>query len=197
LRVDVAGHKFVFPSVCACCCGAADSQLDVHATRYSGKRVVHTSTRCWSIPYCSSCLRHVAALERAAARGKLLVFLSLIGGLILLIVGAAVGGAIGAILGILATVLAVLWISSSTETAKRSASAMRTTSCAHVGRAVVYLGWHGTLHQFDFASLHFGQEFMLNNHKKLVNMTPAAMKFLATSEIQQPDAPRSARKYMS
>jgi hypothetical protein len=65
MQVDVSGHQFVFPTVCACCNGRADTELTVSTSKSTGKRVIRTSSNEWDIPYCKQCVLHVKAVESA------------------------------------------------------------------------------------------------------------------------------------
>src|SRR5689334_15882635 len=73
MQVDVSGQQFVFPDICACCCGHANSTLSVAASKSTGKKVVHTRTNTWDFPYCGACLGHVRAAEAAVSLAWVLV----------------------------------------------------------------------------------------------------------------------------
>lgn len=191
MNVSVSGYQFTFPGKCAGCSAHADGQLSIAASKSSGKRVVHTKTQVWDVPYCSRCLNHLKAVNQAAQVAKTLGFLSVvIGCIICFFVAAYIGIPIG-ILGIIATIV----IRNQKMTQARS---MCSASCASVGSAISYLGWYGTLHHFEISSLDFAREFMLANQRKLVNLTAEAQQLLATSSTGlRFDAPRSARRYMT
>src|SRR5258708_35922121 len=78
MRIHVSGHSFVFPPKCACCCGAANAELSISATKSSGKKVVHKKTHVWDVPYCDRCLEHVRAMESAERIARVLGFLSIL-----------------------------------------------------------------------------------------------------------------------
>src|SRR4051812_13022499 len=65
MRVDVSGHKFSFPHECVCCGGAPQTILSVSASRSTGTKVVHTSSRSWDFPYCRQCMTHVRSSGNA------------------------------------------------------------------------------------------------------------------------------------
>src|SRR5262245_31150848 len=65
MRIDLSGHKFVFPQRCACCGGMPQTTLSASASRSTGKRVVHTTTKSWDFPYCHKCVAHVRAAKGA------------------------------------------------------------------------------------------------------------------------------------
>jgi len=58
-RFQISARLLHWPRQCACCRGAADAEMRAAATRTRGKRVVHTTTRWWTIPYCSRCVGHI------------------------------------------------------------------------------------------------------------------------------------------
>ena len=37
MQIDVSGQQFVFPELCACCCGRADSALSVTSSNLYGR----------------------------------------------------------------------------------------------------------------------------------------------------------------
>src|SRR5213593_504629 len=134
MRIDVSGHQFTFPQVCACCGAPPDTVWTVSASRSRGKRVVHTTSKRWDVPYCKECAGH-ASLYRSAAGIALLAFV--VGGVLALIVGDALGALVFA-LAILSSIM-VFWRLRARATAQRKAA------CSVSGPAVNYLGWEGTV----------------------------------------------------
>jgi hypothetical protein len=60
VRVQLSKADIVWPGVCPCCLGPADTVtflIDVDTRR--GKRLVRTTSRRWQAPYCSACVLHV------------------------------------------------------------------------------------------------------------------------------------------
>ncbi|HWZ45504.1 MAG TPA: hypothetical protein VNW97_18665 [Candidatus Saccharimonadales bacterium] len=192
MRVDVSGHQFTFPPTCACCNSAADRQLTISASKSSGKRVIHTKTQVWDIPYCAHCLAHVGAADRAAGTAKLLTILSLLAAVFLWYLTSFY---IALIFGILAIIGTAILHGKQMSNAR----AMCSPACMSVSRAIAYLGWHGTLHRFEVLSPNFARDFMAANQRKLVNLTPQARDLLASSGItaEPLNKPRSARRYMT
>jgi hypothetical protein len=191
LRIDVSGQKFVFPNVCACCNGKAEAELTISASKSKGKRVVHTTTLCWPISYCARCVNHIRAIEAAAFSANVLVFLSLL-------VAALVWYSVGAMVGFIAALLGIVASQVTRNKLTTQARAMCGPDCACAKRAVSYLGWHGTLHQFEFTSADFARRFMEDNQRKLVNLTPEARQLLTLGGSKQlPNAPRAPSRYMS
>src|SRR5712664_3453183 len=91
MQIDVSGHQFTFPQLCACCGGTPDSVWSVSASRSRGKRVVHTTRKRWDVPYCHECVKHVS-LYRSVAGIAVLTLVA--AGILALIVGDLLGGLI-------------------------------------------------------------------------------------------------------
>jgi hypothetical protein len=191
MRIDVSGLKLNFPPECACCCGPAEALLSISATRTRGKRVVHTDTRVWDVPYCGQCLRHVAS-----ARSARIISLTILAAAVVV---ATVFGTQNqdAAAGILAVIGIGAAIVSYSKLMNRARSECIPT-CASVNRAITYLGWYGTLHKFEVLSAQFAGDFMSANQKKLVNLTSEAMSLLSAKGLAVDiSAPRAPRKYMT
>ena len=54
-----------------------NSRLTASASKSSGKRVVHTKTNAWDIPYCRGCVGHVKAAQFAKNLGVTITFISI------------------------------------------------------------------------------------------------------------------------
>jgi hypothetical protein len=191
MRVDVSGHQFVFPTTCACCNGKTDTELTVSASKSTGKRVIHTSTNAWDIPYCDHCVKHVKAVEAAVTLAWVLGVLSLTAAGALWYFATPFLGIPVGVAGLVGTVLLH-------NKLMADARAMCGPDCVCVERAVKYLGWHGPLHKFWIASLDHALAFMLANQKKLVNLSQEARDLLESSgHAPRPGAPRSPRRHRS
>lgn len=191
MRVSLSGYKFIFPAKCACCSGRADVELAISAARFSGKRVVHSNTKVWDVPYCNHCLNHIKTISEAAivARG-LMILAAVVACALWFFVAASIGLLVG-ILGIVGAIIA-------RNHKIAEARSMSSPTCASAEAAISYLGWYGTVHQFEIGSLDFAREFMVANQSKLVNLSSEAQELLASSGvIPKPDAPRSARRYVT
>jgi hypothetical protein len=191
VQVDVSGQHFVFPTQCACCCGRADSALGVSASKSTGKKVVHTRTNVWDFPYCGDCIRHVRAAEAATALAWTLGIASVIAGGIL-------WGCVSPYLGIPVGILALVGAAVLHNKQMAAARELCGRDCVSVERAVAYLGWHGTLHQFWIASQDYALAFMVANQRKLVNLTHAARALLESSgHGPRTGVPRVPRQHRS
>lgn len=191
MQVDVSGQRFVFPEMCACCGAPGDNSLAVSASKSTGKRVVHTKSYQWHIPYCTRCLIHISTSETAGTVVAVLIVISLVGGLWL---AYGVEAYLGAAFGVVALVATLILGSKLNAKARAQCG----STCISVGRAFAYLGWHGTLHQFDITSQHYARDFMLVNQRKLVNLSPEAKNLLASSGVSpQTSRQRYPDRYVS
>ena len=192
MRVELSGIKFKFPNECPCCGGTPDSELLISASRSKGSRVVRTEVRAWNLPYCSRCVKHVGDVERARGQLKLLVLLSI---LLATFIAFKINPLLGVGIGIAALLGASIVYKRQLD---RLSSGCSSASCASIERTVDYLGWHGTLHQFEIRSVRFARNFMESNSGKLVNVSPEARNLLSASdETSRPNAPRSASRFIS
>lgn len=159
MKVDVSAKLINMPRHCACCAGAATTELRATASKKRGKT---SESNSWGFPYCAACAAHVRRYSAA--------FGVLAGGVVVAAIGMMFYSRWWAAIAIPAAggCLALL----------NSARAMRTRSCVCTGAAVIYLGWHGTLHSFRFVSPGYATQFMLANRSKLVNLTPSQQQLL-------------------
>ena len=65
-QLQVSAKILSWPRQCACCGGEANAELRAAASRTTGKRVQHTTTSWWHVPYCNSCLHHKAQYDEAS-----------------------------------------------------------------------------------------------------------------------------------
>ncbi|HZU43096.1 MAG TPA: hypothetical protein VE994_10520, partial [Terriglobales bacterium] len=77
------------------------------------------------------------------------------------------------------------------------ARALCSANCVTVDRAVSYLGWYGSLHQFQIISQRFARDFMLANQSKLVNLSPEAQNILGANNPSGGNTPRAAHRYIN
>jgi hypothetical protein len=190
MRIDVSGHSFVFPNRCACCSGTPSTSLPISASRSTGKRVVHTKTNVWDIPYCAQCIAHVKAAENTKLLAWALGIASVVIGVLMAFSNdSPAPGFVTGLIGLTLTVVVYRY-------GMTKARALCSAQCACVGKAVGYLGWHGTLHQFEVSSPSFARDFLTSNERKLVNLSNEARSLLAsTGAIPKSNVPRSPRRY--
>ena len=129
MRVAISAREIIIPRVCACCGGAAETTVDAAATRVSGRRVVRTTTKAWSFPYCNRCAHHVH-LSREPSFG-VIFFLTLV------------------------TCGIYLYLAFRKREQARAATM---APCSSVEASAAYLGWHGTVHAFELGGGLFALE---------------------------------------
>jgi len=191
MRVEVSAHIIAFPHECACCGAVPDAELAVSAGISRGKRVVHTETKLWNVPYCSRCLSHIRSYEQAASIAKWLTVFSIVTGLV---IGLAWGAFDGIAVGILSIILTIAVFSAFMKRARSICCA----DCTDVDSVVTYIGWQSSVHKFEIKAQRYASKFMVANSKKLVNLSPAALNLLSAKVPKiEPDKPRAPLRYIS
>jgi ribosomal protein L28 len=187
MRVDVSGHLFSFPRACACCGAVPDSTLTVSASRSRGSRVVRTEGRSWDFPYCTRCIKHV---QRAGTMRMLVRQFIALSVLLGVIVGFSESAYLGFGIGILCVVATV-------AVGFKLHNLARGPGCVDADSSIAYLGWSGTLHQFEIASRRFAFDFMVANRRKLVNLSAEAISLLSAEGADRaPIGSQSPRRYI-
>jgi hypothetical protein len=161
-QIQVSARILSWPRVCACCCGPADTVKRAAASRTTGKRVQHTKTSWWEVPYCTSCLTHEATFRRATT-----VLVGGVAAMALIFVIASVHDA--AIIGwllVFAAAASAVW--GNRALSRRARSEMR-PGCSATTGAVAYAGWYGTFHTFVFASSEYLDAFTAANARKTMS----------------------------
>lgn len=190
MRVDVSGHKFVFPQQCACCGGSPETALTAVASRTTGTRVEHTTSKSWDFPYCGRCIHHVKAAESATGSRRVLTGIALIVAVVLWVASGSF------FLGLLVAACGVAGGVFFHKNLMQRARGMCCADCVCVERAVGYVGWQGACHMFEIASPPYALAFMAANVKKLVNVQPEVWQWLqANGYAPQMHQPQSARRY--
>lgn len=192
MRVDVSGQKFSFPGHCACCGANPETTMATIASRTTGTRVTHTTSKSWEFPYCHQCVGHVNAAGRARTVTWATVIVSLVGAaylhfftavplLSIPVLAAGLGG------GFLAF-----------NVLMGGARAQCRESCVSVESAVGYYGWQGSCHMFEIASGSYALAFMVANRSKLVNVSPQTWQWLEANGYGQPaNQPQAPKRYVS
>ena len=174
MMVKVSARILHVPSVCVCCCReAADGTFRAAYTRVTGKRVIRTQEKGWEFRICATCLAHID-LARQEATARTNRNWSIIAGVICGLIGliAVVPSPIIGVLLLLASAgcLAFLAPSFSKEAEKFRADLDEhlSESCCDLLEPVVYLGWDGSIHAFEFRSLEYAAIFSDANRKKVL-----------------------------
>jgi hypothetical protein len=182
--VQISARIIRWPSVCACCTQRADANVEISSTRITGKKVIHTQTKAWAIPYCRRCLVHIQAAKDlksfSMVVGHLSVALGFLG--VLLAVILWVAGAILAILALAITAGLVLATfrrchekyqrdcrakqAQRADLERRLQSLLSHSCCEREKLAASYEGWHGSVHTFLFSSSQFAGAFEQANPGK-------------------------------
>jgi hypothetical protein len=170
MRIDVSGHQFVFPPVCACCGKGPDAVWTVTATRSRG---AHTTAKHWDIPYCRSCIIHASEYQTGYG---LAVLAFVVACVLALIVGNPFGAPVF-VCGVVGSVILYRRRRSVYEKQRAAALAHKTATCSATGAAVTYFGWDGTVHSFDMVEA-YGTAFLLANRTKVVNESFELRRYL-------------------
>jgi hypothetical protein len=190
MQIDLSGQMFDFGQLCACCHNVADTRLAVAASRSSGKRKIHTRTNVWQIPYCKSCMAHFSMLDLTRSNARWLTLFSLLAGAVCWF---AIHPLVGTVVGIGALTGTIFFFNKQMTQAR----SLRRAECACLDRAVAYLSWFGTVHQFDVVSRQFAADVMLLNVRKLVNVSPQARAVLDSVTLTvNTTGLQSPRKYI-
>lgn len=168
MRVDLSGQRLTMPPQCACCGGLADGIYVAVASKSRGRRKVTTTTKEWHFPSCRTCLHHTEVHGRAGVAAVGLAIAALLLGSLV--------GRWGVAIGLAAAVAAFLSI-------RRSAARACRPSCAVAGSPVVFLGWVGSVQQFEVASPAYAAAFLAANERKAVNLGPEARQALLEGKV--------------
>jgi hypothetical protein len=181
--IQISARIIRWPQACACCCQASDTAVEVRSTRTTGKRVIRTHTKSWSVPYCSRCREHIQVGTTLRAFSMAVIHLSFVFGVLALVMTGLVYMLVSrlpmtpAVLLTLATLVmgttlviaSYPWFQQKYEAdvgrkkseceklEKRLASLLSPTCCAHDTLAVAYGGWQGTVHSFFFSSQQYAE----------------------------------------
>jgi hypothetical protein len=190
-RASFSARVLHFPGLC-CCCGRPNPTTYYTAwhTREKGVRVVREETKHWKFPLCSECEDWILALDAIPDESSAWLGYagSIGGGLFGVMIGGCCGPAVAGqnkVLGIVLFVAiaaaslcaAVVGIYMSHEHAlrlRRRITRLRQEAeelcpgyvCDRY--PVSYLGWHGSIHTFEFTNPRFYNEFCRLNHRKFV-----------------------------
>lgn len=162
--VHVSARLLSWPPHCACCCDSADTVLHITAERRTGKRIVTTTTRGWSVPYCTQCLCHVERYRFAQRVPRIGVLAAILGSISIAVALQRLDWVA------LATFLTIVTLSifAFAKAQARATQEMK-HSCACPMESVKYLGWYGTVHELIFLSQSYAGFFSIANASKTVS----------------------------
>ncbi len=153
----MSAKQLVMPDTCTCCGHPSQTTRQSTATRVEGKRVIRTKTSSWSFPYCNRCDSHDREWPGASV-GEVVLF------------------------AILTLGIYIYFYVRARQRALRICSAQ----CVPPRQAIAYLGWHGSVHQFEVASSTFASAFLAANAKKVVGADADARALLAAPAATPP-----------
>jgi hypothetical protein len=161
--LQVSANILNWPRMCACCGEVADTLFRAAASHTKGKRVQHTTTKWWEVPWCGRCAEH----SRWFSLSQNVLTFGLVAG------GAAIlFAAVSEANRIIAIVIGVLLFASTTwafRAATGRARLLTRTSCAATMVPVRYTDWHGTFHTFTFESRGYLEAFITANNRKTMS----------------------------
>lgn len=141
------------------------------ATRVTGKRVVRTQSKSWSLPICQRCETHSSLFAQSTEQREVAQnhrstgVVCIIAGILLLF----------CLIGIPLLIYGIVAISALAAQAERRADELEQKAqghfskrCACINDAVVYCGWNGTIHTFEFQSYSYARAFTAANRNKVL-----------------------------
>ena len=190
--VQISARIVRWPGVCACCCNPADTSIEVRSTRITGKKVIHSHTKSWDVPYCRRCLAHIQAAKALQAFSMLVIHLSAVFGLLGAVLLVMTVGALhqrsvptavvlGVLIAVATTAFVILTFSRCQSRYQREFQAKKEqrarleqqlnsllamSCCEKESLAAGYAGWHGSVHTFFFQSSQFASAFEQANPGK-------------------------------
>jgi hypothetical protein len=135
-----------------------------------GRRLAAANNADWQVPYCRECLAH---LHHARSVGPTPWWVNAI---VTVVFGAiaflswryanwVIFGLLTVTLALAALAVQSLWYRKQ-ELAEDAAAKMCQPGCAGPGPAVIYRGWSGTAHTFEFTNAEYAEAFVEANPKK-------------------------------
>ncbi len=166
--------EVVFPNLCPCCGGEVeeDASLDVSKIKGWGG-YTPAALDAWQVPYCRTCLEHVALKQQRPPASNALEIGMLVAALIAVFSLVQTNIVLGAVLFvtiIAAGIAANAWILQRYE--RQTVRPAMKSACAAPAPAIIYQGWNseGTRHQFLLLNNTYAQAFAQANHS--TSITP-------------------------
>jgi hypothetical protein len=181
VRVEVSGKQFVFPRTCACCGTFATRSIEIRGSEKN--QLARTSGWAWDVPYCEICHGHVTRIERlhvgALAAAAMVIAVGFVAGFVN-------GPSAGLSVASLGLITVCLGFVSVTKVMRQGIH----RNCWGLGRAVEYLGSNRDCHAFDIKSYYYARDFVLANHRKIVNASTKVAGILRNTEFGDYQVPR-------
>jgi hypothetical protein len=183
LIVQVTGRRFAIPFECPCCGAPPDTEL--HVPRARSANAAPDSAAGLDVPYCSRCMRHAEAYERAGVASAAVLVVG-----VLAFIGVSLIAA-RPLMGLVALLVSIP-VALGVATARRKrAMAGCTEACAAPGMALAYQGYNGTLTSIAFESLTYAARFAEHN-TGIVLETPQLRRLLEGHRIARLQVPTPA-----
>lgn len=180
--MSVSGKQFVFPRCCACCGGFPLVTLSISGSEKN--RLSRTKGWTFEVPFCVECRAHVRRTELVLLVWVICVALGGLLGFGLFAFGRPVSGSVSvAGVPVLVSTLVCFGI---LHLARRNLP----RDCSGLTRAVAYIGSVGVCHSFDIRSQSYAKEFILANHRKIVNASPQVANVLRGLTFGDSQTPR-------
>jgi hypothetical protein len=181
MRVEVSGKQFVFPRTCACCGTFATRSIEIRGSEKN--QLARTRGWAWDIPYCGICYSHVTRIERLWAGALATAAAAIAVGFVAGFVSGPPAGLTVMSMGLIAVSLG---FASVTQVLRQGIH----RNCWGLVRAVEYLGSNRDCHAFDIKSYYYARDFVLANHRKIVNASTKVAGILRNTEFGDYQVPR-------
>jgi hypothetical protein len=161
--IQVSARKLVMPTMCACCLRESIGTTAASHVRLRGFGASRGSEKSWMFPICGACQHHVQAGRKVSTRARAAASLAFV----IPVAGCSLIGLwwVGVIIGGFAALIA--WLVAKALHMKQIAS-LASPTCACLGPAVRFDGFHGTVQTFRFANEHYASAFEAENASKVV-----------------------------
>jgi hypothetical protein len=181
MRIEVSGKQFVFPRSCACCGRFPTQTIEVRGGEKN--QLARTKGWVWDVPYCLQCKKHVVLTDRVQI-GALALVAFAIG------VAFTSGFARGPLPGLAVAALGVTGVGLVFVIVNRLRRQHLQRNCWGLGLAVEYLGSNRDCHAFEIKSYYYARDFILANHRKIVNASAKVAGILRNTEFGDYQVPR-------
>ena len=138
----------------------------------------------WDIPYCVACKRHILATERILLASLGFGAMSVVGSLGFAVLTGRFALCLD-LLGLMVGANALLCL-----LLLRIIRGRCHANCRGLTRSVVYIGSNGPCHTFDIKSRFYAKDFILANHRKIVNASTSVASILRGVSFGDYQVPR-------
>src|SRR4051794_38188364 len=57
-RIQISANILNWPRLCSCCGAVPNAEFRITSAHTKGRRVRHTTTKWWNVPWCTGCAEH-------------------------------------------------------------------------------------------------------------------------------------------